>query len=222
MSELDDLLDKLTTGTIITTILGDGTKHQEFHDGLIPQLRSSVASSLVGGAAAGALPNERLPFDADALELYQGIERAIGEQFVELGLGVPGLLPELNLRRIYAALNDEDTETVARTWRRWATTIEGKFDPVRTLTITEPCPVCGAVTWKSPSGDIMADPVVIEFRGKSTDAVPDISDAVARCRASSDDGPCSGYWAGEQEIRALRWGLSAEEAVSEGDERMST
>lgn len=208
--DLADLVDKLTTGTIITTILGDGTKHQEFHEGLIPQLRASVASSIVGGAAAGALPNERLPFDADALELYQGIECAIGEQFVELGLGVPGLLPELNLRRIHAYLDDEDAETAARTWRRWSATIEDKFDPVRTLTITEPCPVCGAVTWKSPSGDIMADPVVIEFRGKSTDAEPDISDAVARCRATTEDGTCSGYWAGEQEIRALRWGLGPE------------
>lgn len=209
MTELIDLIDRLTTGTIITTTKGDGTKHHEYHDGLIPQLRAAIASDVAGFGGAGKAPNERIPLDADALELYQNIEREIGDHYAELNLGVPGLYPEKNLRTIYAHLNDEDAETAARVWRRWVTTIEGKFDPARPLTITDPCPECGATTWTSPNGDTMANPVVIEFRGKSTDGEPDLSEVTARCRATTPDGPCAGYWTGEQEIRSLRWSLSA-------------
>lgn len=201
-----DIIDRLTTGTNIGTVLDDGTKHWEFHEGLIPQLRAASASSIVGGSAAGASPAGRIPLNPDAVELYKRVEDAILERFTGGELGVPGQFPESNLRIWYGWFTGDEhaIEQEARYWSYWVRSIEDLFDPPKTMQVLGACPACGSTSWTNTAGDVVAHPVVIEYRGE------DVADVVARCRATLPDGPCGKQWRGMDQLRELRWDLGAE------------
>lgn len=157
-----DAIDDLTIVHIITTpnipIL-DGTgkqtgekTHYEKHDGLIKQLREAIASD-IGGTAAGKPSNERIPLDADALQKYEQIEKAIGEKYVALLKKVPGLYPEKNLREWYieftnqhraGKLSDETYDDELKVMQSWVRIVTEKLSPPTILEIpNEQCPECG-------------------------------------------------------------------------------
>ena len=196
-NDLLDVIDDLTAGRIVTTVLDDGSKHNEFHDALIKQLREAIASSMVGGAVAAGSKTS-LPFDADALELYQAIERDISIMYVDHGLGVPGLLPEDNLRALYAHRwrDGEAPEELIRGWRK---TILDKFDPLITVPLKDPCPVCKSDHWYAENGDRRSNPVVITYRRGDPFAT-----VKAVCHGSTLTGePCGTEWYGAEAITEL-------------------
>lgn len=118
-------------------------------DPLIKTLRDLIASSLTGGNGT-ASNTSRLPFDADAMELYDRLELQILANFAG---NAPHLLPEDNLRAwyvTYTAANPTDVETWTGKWGHWVAVIEAKIGrPVVLELIDEkthepvPCPECG-------------------------------------------------------------------------------
>lgn len=148
-----EALDKLTVGYIVTTVLDDGTKHYERHEALIPTLRLAIASNLGGGSQAGSAGNERIPIDADALQKYEAIERAISDRHQALVGGPSGLLPENDLRLWFAAFTqalrgstatDDDYRYQLSALQGWVRIIEEKFSPPRRRELDQDkCPVCG-------------------------------------------------------------------------------
>lgn len=155
-----DVVDKLTVSHVVTTQRDDGKNHYESHDGLIKQLRDAIASSTVGlGSGAGQSAHERIPLDADAMVKYEQIEEAIGEWFRANCDGIPGMLPEDNLRAWYlvftnahraGTISDTIYDAHVHALEGWAHTIEEKLSAptVRELFDQhgqpEVCPECGA------------------------------------------------------------------------------
>lgn len=220
-NDLLDAVDQLTVEHTVTTLLDDGRKHFERHDGLIKQLREAIASS-VGGSAGGKPPRERIPLDADALTKYEQMEVAIGERYQALVGNVPGLYPEVNLRDWYQALDNEHragrvTDTTMgdelTTMLGWVRTIEEKLSPpTKRELVGEECPQCG-FAWYDTVLNIAKHEPGVKPEWVDTERTvaltvtyrPDdrggLTASFAKC------GCCSHVWMGAHGIRALAYEL---------------
>lgn len=115
-------------------------------DPLLQQLRDAVHSSF-GSHGAATRGSERIPFNADALELYAAISKSIGDEYYEVAdanpdprwepeevLGKWLLLIENGVR---GGTIDEGYPEAARSEARgWVDRIEGLFNPPRKLELT--------------------------------------------------------------------------------------
>ncbi|TFD27506.1 DUF7341 domain-containing protein [Cryobacterium cryoconiti] len=148
LNYLLDAVDKLsqprTTAAIQANDAGITCTSSVEHEPLLAQLRAAIVGGI--GSHAGSSPgNERIPFDAGALELYDRIEAEISEWFT-IRLEQPVYLtPEQTLRQWYIAyhsdrtagnVTDEAYQEKVRTLEGWARSIVAKFDPPRTLELT--------------------------------------------------------------------------------------
>lgn len=229
-----DVVDKLTIEHLVTSPLDSGKNHYERHDGLIKQLRDAIASN-IGGSAGGKPPQERIPLDADALMKYEQIEEAIGEWFRVTCEGIPGLLPEDNLRQWFLTFSNAYragtiTDTIydvhVHALEAWAQTIEEKLSAptVRELFDIngqpEVCPECGAgwyevilnagIQTRNPDGTVKARWYEKERRVALTASYhPDdrggLSRSFVRC------GCCNTVWMDGRGIRALAYDLEHRE-----------
>ncbi len=193
-----NVIDELTVGSIIRTRLDDGTVHIERHDAHLKRLREAVAANITGGNGTATSPH-RIPINADALELYQGIEQTISEWYVAENLGVPGLYPEENLRALYThrwADGNDDAETAVRSWRGQ---INHMFDAPQKVPLAIACPVCKQTHWVNPQGDICANPVVLTYMRDDP-----IRTARVTCHGTRPDGlPCGTEWVGYDAAKEL-------------------
>lgn len=132
--------------------VGDGTRHTIIcvshtdRDPLLQQLREAVHSSF-GSHGAATLGSERIPFNPDALELYEAIVEAIRDEYYEVADTAPDprwapedvlgkwlLLIENGVR---AGTVDEGYPEAARSEAHgWVDRIEGMFNPPRKLELT--------------------------------------------------------------------------------------
>lgn len=215
-----DAIDDLTIVHIISTPIDDGKTHYEKHDGLIKQLREAIVSDL-GGSAGGKPPNERIPLDADALQKYEQIEKAIGERYVALLEKVPGLYPENNLREWYQEfanqhrsgnLSDETYDDEVKTMKSWVRIISEKLSPptVRELVGNE-CPKCG-FDWYIDIVNLK--PLDTERRVALTvtyrpDDKGGLMSSFVKC------GCCNEVWMGSTGIRELAYEIECKPAIEE-------
>jgi hypothetical protein len=125
-----DIIDHLTIEHPYPARIENRTRWVR-RDPLIRQLRELVASSLTGGNGTTSQAG-RLPFDAEALEQYDKLERQILTELGTVSDQVPHLLPEENLRawysRIYATLDEDTEQTLMDVWWQWQTYIEAKLE----------------------------------------------------------------------------------------------
>lgn len=151
--KLLDVIDRLTIEHPYRVLI-EGKSRWVRRDALITQLREAIAASLTGGNGL-ASSTSRIPFDADALEQYDKLEKLILDNLRQLTDRVPDLLPETNLRAWYtiiAATTDEEGMEFWRTvWSRWETLIVAKLHPPIVLELINihtrqpyKCPDCGA------------------------------------------------------------------------------
>ena len=114
------------------------------HEPLLARLRAAVVGG-IGSHAGSSLGNERIPFDAHALELYDCIEAKISEWFVNATSQPVYLTPEQTLRHWYTAyerariagnVGAEVYQDKIRLLEGWARAIAAKFDPPHVLELT--------------------------------------------------------------------------------------
>lgn len=139
---------------VVTT--GDVRQHTD-RPGLLRQLADAVHGSF--GSHAGGSAFDRMPFNTDALELYERIESEITDLFVQTTGQVPYLELERNLTGWYVehsrrfskglvSLADDD-KALTRV-RGWVEAVENFFNPPTRLEVVtvsggpEACPECGA------------------------------------------------------------------------------
>jgi hypothetical protein len=122
------------------------SEHQ--HESLIEWLRDAIAGNIGSHDGGSSDPTTRIPFDPNALALYERIEHKIGEWYVLRTGKPPGLLPEQNLRewyRHYAAGEGRDRYHEAvldalgveltRQLSSWARQITAMSDPPKRLEV---------------------------------------------------------------------------------------
>lgn len=238
-----DVVDRLTIEHIQTTKLDDGTNHYERHDGLIKQLRNAIASDLGGTGSAGKDPRERIPLDADAMLKYEQLETAIGARFKEMCQGIPGLLPEDNLRAWFVAFMNayragDITETgyldEVRILETWARVVTEKLDPPTPLELfdkdgqPEVCPECGAGWYELILNSGRLNRAVMDREGVvhtfwyekerrvALTAFCSPGESGALTASFVRCGCCNHVWLGARDIRHLAYDLEhkAEEATA--------
>jgi hypothetical protein len=208
LTRLARTVERLARPHTITTRQSSGTglriERIVWHPPLIAQLRNA-AGSTTGGGGGGAGPNARNAIDADALEQYDTIRKAIAYAFEAVKVPHPPMspraLPEQQLAywhtlftlTISAGLNDpddDDLEFYTRKWSGWAHLIDKKFDPPTKLESTLPCPICGERWHTHPDTGDRQPAIEITFTGR-------VDHSYAACAA------CGERWAGKAELQLL-------------------
>jgi hypothetical protein len=220
-----DVVDMLTkphtTWVMQANDAGIQCKSPVVHEGLIKKLREAIASNVAGAGGAGKAARERVPLDADAMMKYGQVEAAIGERFRNRCEGIPGELPEDNLRVWFLAFsNAHRAGTVSdsayfdevATLEGWVRTIEEKISPsTKRELVGETCPDCGFAWYDTVvavgHGDSKEEKWVDTDRQVALTVTyrPDqnggLTESFAKC------GNCGHVWMGSQGIRALAYEL---------------
>ncbi|MCI2959533.1 hypothetical protein MN032_17750 [Agromyces atrinae] len=148
-----DVVDRLTIEHPYRAVI-DGRTRWVRRDPLIRQLREAIASSLTGGNGL-ASSQSGVPFDTDAMEQYDILERIILDNLLAVAPDrVPALTPEENLRTWYtlfhAASDDEGEKIYRLAFAAWEAKIEAKLTPPVVLELIDmktrrpfECPECG-------------------------------------------------------------------------------
>lgn len=168
------------------------------HAPLLVQLSEAVTSATGKGGGGGNSANDVL--NGDALYKVSLIRAAIGSW-----LHIEGLVTQRNLitdLEAWAAAfirTEKDASFYLRQMEAWEALILALLDPPNRLEITEPCPVCLKDEFTDSEGRTLKFPVIIEFRRDRP------GEARGLCRS------CDEVWAGEREIRRLRWDIGIQE-----------
>lgn len=215
LDQLLQVIDRLTM-TQTTAIW------QDFEDGrratkilaapLIQQLRQAITSSSTGHGG-GSLPNQRNVLDADAMQKYDALERAILKAYKQRTAAAPYLMPEMNLRQVYISISNlyrggqisEDALLdELSTWTRWARTIDDKLNPPPTREITAECPMdgCGK-RWATGRDGETIPAIIVEYREPADITQNTLSASTATCRA------CGEVWRGDRRLRELAIAIDA-------------
>jgi hypothetical protein len=213
---LIDIVDRLTaTHPVVTrddcacrVCRTFGGPHREDHDGLIPQLRASIVSSIGASGAGSSSGGSASPFDEDAWQKYNAIERAVGDLRPDR---VPGAYPEQDLRewRTWFLARNDVTETAIadqlRILRGWEFMILDKFDPPRRPSLwNTPCPICGFDWWvdrRDLENIRRRVALTITYRPG------DLARSSADCSFCAAVGDPRGHWEGLQAIHELAWDI---------------
>lgn len=226
MSDLLTAVDALTLPSVVKVKQSDGDREWTTdcrQDALLIQLRDAVAGG-IGSHAGSSLARERIPVNADALELFQSIAADVSKWYLTVPGRRGGLVLTDRLRGWYVHHANEvragkvsqftDLE-VTRKVEGWVSKIRGTFDPPIRLELTEvidgrmvpvACPAadCGErFAFDRRTGDQVIA-LVVEYRELGVET---LDQAVASCRA------CGGEWRGRAALRGLRWLLDEREAA---------
>ncbi len=173
------------------------------HDPLIGMLRTASLSS-TGAHAIGGVQS-RAVVDADAIEKMSELRESITGLWTDLvpDARIPrrNVLAEIALTEWHALFITHrrlglvvtlDVKYAHELLEWWVHNIEAKFDPVRTIELTAPCPKCGSRWAQIGVGELTArvSALTVTFAGTATSAV-------ASCRA------CGSTWRGEEGLRQL-------------------
>jgi hypothetical protein len=189
---------------------------------LLVMLRDAVAGGI--GSHAGSSPGrERIPFDAAALEMFDGIVKRINALYVGLPNAREDRYLQDRLRDWYlhfalrisrSEVTVEQERAMAKQLEGWARGIEAMFDPPNRMELTQrvngltepvPCPSCGNRHAFDPKTGDQIVALVIDYWNVGESM---LDDAVARCRF------CEEVWEGRFRLRELRWQIDEAEAVA--------
>ena len=143
-----DAIDKLTrnhiTRVVQTNAQGITCTSAVDHDPLLLQLRDAVVGG-IGSKGSGSDGSARIPFDAGALHLFDGIAKNVNAWYLDL----PGAVEERYLwdrlrdwyidfenRRCAGKISDTLEHDTVRLIEGWSRSIEAMFDPPITLELT--------------------------------------------------------------------------------------
>ena len=205
-----DAIDKLTrnhiTRVVQTNPQGITCTSTVDHDPLLMQLRDAVAGG-IGSKGAGSDGSARIPFDAGALQLFDGIAKKVNAWYLEL----PGAIEERYLwdrlrdwyidfenRRRAGKISDTLEHDTLKLIEGWARSIEVYFDPPISLEITGPCPMCGERWAFDPKTGDQITAIILEYRNIGTET---LDKATGLCRF------CTTVWRGRSGMRELRWAI---------------
>ena len=153
-SDADFLLDAVHALTRPRTVKwiqenahGISCTNSAVQDALLDQLRDAVVGGIGSKGGGGGEGGTRLPFNAGALELYDEIEREMGEEYhrvtnrAEFGSPQKNLdawmLAVINARRTREGVTEHYEKWWTRQLETWAHKIRAMFDPSILIEISE-------------------------------------------------------------------------------------
>ena len=207
MTALLDAVDDLTLPRNVKVQI-DGGFTWATEDALLVQLEESIHSTMgrTGGRGGG---DSRMILDADALMRFSQIGSVIMD-WCRMVRAHVSKNPSEDLRAWYVAYSATPGEQLdafyIKQLVKWADLIRGKLNPRETIEFTDPCPECREGDWVNEDGELIPNPVTIDY-DKSGDV---LNDAKASCRA------CGHTWQGVWELRGMRH--AADEMSEQGSE----
>lgn len=207
MTELLDAVDDLTLPRPVKVATDDGHTWAT-EDALLVQLEEAIHSTMsrTGGRGGG---DSRMILDADALMRFSMISAAITDWCRMVRAHVSRNTIN-DLRAWYVAYTATPGERMDEFYitqlRKWADLIRGKLNPRETIEFTDPCPECREKDWVNEDGELIPNPVVIDY-DKTGDV---LNSARGSCRA------CGATWQGVWELRGMRH--AADEMTTHGSE----
>lgn len=135
---------------------------------------------------------ERNILDGEALFEFMKISSAIGSWCRMVGVR-PTKVAADDLKAWHAAVVSPALFHVEQL-QEWERIILGKLDPVKTVEITDPCPVCESSAWRDEEGTWSPRPVVFQYRRSDP-----FGTAGAWCRVEG----CGAVWEDEMAVRML-------------------
>jgi len=160
-TELRDLVNILTRSHTLEVTQHGRTIGHRTQTALLTKLRDAVTMTVPASSNGGAtaLPNQRSPFNVEASDLHNQINRQI--RAWATNLDVPQRAnwgdPTALLRTVQVQLLADariDLRPYEATLRGWLTTISSLIvDPPRRWTINGPCPTCGKARVTNEDGD---------------------------------------------------------------------
>lgn len=195
MTELLDAVDDLTLPRNIKVPTDDGHTWAS-EDPLLVQLEESIHSTMgrTGGRGGG---DSRMILDADALMRFSQISSVI-QDWCRMVRARTSRRAVDDLRAWYVAYSATQGESMDAFYinqlRKWAELIRGKLNPRETIEFTDPCPECHEAVWANEDGEMIPNPVIIDY-DKTGDV---LNDARGSCRA------CGATWQGVWQLRGMR------------------
>lgn len=194
MTELLEAVDDLTLPRNVKVRTDDGHTWAT-EDALLLQLQQAVTSSLNSGSGAGGSPWTRNVLDAFALYKAAMIESAIGDWCrIEKIPATRDSIADLRAWYVARLTSGESSDFYLAQLRSWADQIREMVNPPKTIEITKPCPACGQGVFTNEMGEVVRNPLVLQYRPESGSIW---QDAKATCRA------CKTVWEQEWRLREL-------------------
>lgn len=199
MTELSDAVDDLTLPKPVRVQTDDGFTWAT-EDPLLVQLEDAIHSTMSRGGGRGG-GDARMILDSDALEKFAQIASVILDWCRIAGAQLPArerrnVSDDLRLWfDTYTRTDGERLDVFYVTeLRKWADLIRSKLNPRESLEFTDPCPECHETTWVNDDGELIRNPVVIDY-DKTGDV---LNGARGDCRA------CGASWVGVWALRGMR------------------
>lgn len=183
-NELLEAVDELTKAPVLHQTVEDSRFTCVVYDTpLLDRLQEEIRFSL-SREGAKSLPNQRIPINAGALQLFM----RISSQITDWAHGAKATVykgdPARTLRAwfvVFTQRQREDAEIRARVklLHGWAGSIRRELEPPRTKDLPNPCPACGASEWWR-DGERYPRPLVVESPRNPERNLIDESTAVCR------------------------------------------
>ena len=193
MLDFHKAVDSLTLPRV-ETIMQEGVIRVIELPPLLAQLEAAISGTLKNDAASRvASAFERNILDGEALFEFMKISSAIGS-WCRMARIKPTKVAVDDLVE-WSDVVERPTDFHVSEMQSWERTILGKLDPVKTVEITEPCPVCESSAWQDADGVWHPRPVVVQYRRSNP------NDTVGGwCRVEE----CGAVWEDLAAIRVLR------------------
>lgn len=165
---------------------------------LLRSLEQAVRSSGERGTGGGGQKHTRVPFDPEALQLFEDIAGQIATAFHAATLARPTADPTWNLMAwgyaLQAAVDRGDLEEIAlvvqsERVQRWRDRIVSFFDRPKVIDLQAVCPVCGERRVLVGEGEQLEDRPALFVTVRAG------AELVAECR---NRPACDGYWEGDR------------------------
>jgi len=171
---------------------------------LLVELDWAISGTLGRDAASKvASAFERNILDSDALFEFMKITSSISSWCRLVGV-TPTKVPVDDLDSWHGAFTGRSSDGYLSQLQEWERIILAKLDPVRTVEITDACPVCESSAWQDADGVWHPRPVVVQYRRSNPKGT-----AGGWCRVES----CEAVWADLDAIRLLRAQIGSDPAV---------
>jgi len=205
-----DAVDRLTqrhiTRVVQSNPQGITCTSEVDHDPLLIQLRAAVAGG-IGSHAGSSSARERIPFDANALRLFDEIADQVNLWYRALAGHVEERTLQDRMRDWYidfenrrraGKVSDVVEHDTLKLVEGWARQIEEMFDPPTKIELVGSCPMCGERYAHDPKSGDRITAIVIEYRNLGVET---LDKATGLCRF------CLAVWRGPIGLRELRWAV---------------